>query len=486
MMEARSVAIVGASDKTGSVGATVISELLAGGYTGRVFPVNPRHRELHGLRCFPSLGEVPVPVDLAVLAVKNALLEDQLAVAAEAGAASAVIFATAFGPPEADRPPLTERLAAIARAAGMALCGANCMGFLNVGLSLRVCGYTLPAELRPGPISFISHSGSTFSALLHNDRNLSFNVAISSGQELVTTGADYLGYCVSLEQTRVVGLLLEQIRQPAAFAAAVGSAHERDIAVVVLKVGSDPRSVELVRSHSGALAGDDGAYEAFFDSVGIHRVSTVDELADTLELFATSRPAARGGLAAVTDSGGERAMLIDLAEDLPLAQPSPATIARLSAVLEPGLEPVNPTDAWGTGADADHVFAETLQALHDDDDCGAIVLAVDLTGLSWRRYVSVALQLEAGATKPFAVLTHYGGGMNRSAAAELRANGIPLLEGTGTGLRAIGHLFAERDFLGRPALPPRDPVSPALVERWRGAPRGGAPSRRGRGAVAHL
>jgi acyl-CoA synthetase (NDP forming) len=467
MLEARSIAIVGASDKHGSLGATTIDELLAGGYGGRVFPVNPRLRELSGLRCYPSLREVPEVPDLVILAVGDSRLEEQLMCAAEVGARSAAIFATAYEAPSDDSPPLTERLADIAAKARMAVCGANCMGFVNATRSLRACGYTLPRDLGPGPISFISHSGSTFSTLLHNNRGLRFNVAVSPGQELVTTAADYLRYCVEQEETRAVGLFIEQIRDPTGFSAAMAVAERRDLPVVVLKVGSDPRSRDLVKAHSGALAGDDGAYEAYFDSFGIHRVRTLEELADTLELLAAPRRAARGGLSAVTDSGGERAFLIDLAAGVRFAEPAPATIDLLAELVDPGLPAVNPLDAWGSGVDADRIFKGALRAMHDDDDTGALVFAVDLTGRSWQRYASVAAETASSTTKPFAVLANYPGGMNRAAAAQIRAHGVPVLEGTATGLAALEHLFDHRDFRSRTPLEPPPSASTEVRELWR-------------------
>lgn len=129
---------------------------------------------------------------------------------------------------------------------------------------------------------------------MHNDRGFRFNIAVSPGQELTTTAAEYLDYGVSLEETRVVAMVLEQIRDPASFTRAAARAQSRDIAVVVLKVGRDPRSAEMVRAHSGALAGHDGAYEALFDAAGIHRVFSLDELADTVEIFTRSRRANKG------------------------------------------------------------------------------------------------------------------------------------------------------------------------------------------------
>jgi acyl-CoA synthetase (NDP forming) len=134
MLEARSVAVVGASARPGSFGRQLLSQLLRGGYQGTVHPVNPRYPEVLGLPCRPSLAELPGPVDLAVLAVPNRALEAELQAAADAAIPAAVIFASCA--PKG----LAERLRAIAKAAGMAVCGGNGMGFFNLEQRLRVCG----------------------------------------------------------------------------------------------------------------------------------------------------------------------------------------------------------------------------------------------------------------------------------------------------------------------------------------------------------
>jgi acetate---CoA ligase (ADP-forming) len=244
------VAVVGASARPGSFGDTLVAQLLAGGYRGSVHLVNPRYREVAGRPCHPSLADLPGPVDLAVLAVPNAALEAQLQVAADAGIPAAVIFASCLDPdpdPPAEpqeatraprapagpaRPPPAERLAAIAGAAGMAVCGGNGMGLFNLDQNLRVCGYPEPADLPPGPVAVVSHSGSVFSALLHNRRGLRFNLVVSAGNELATTTAAYLDHALELPGTRVVALFLETVREPTAFRAALAKAAARAIPVV--------------------------------------------------------------------------------------------------------------------------------------------------------------------------------------------------------------------------------------------------------------
>src|SRR5215217_5713177 len=253
------------------------------------------------------------------------------------------------------------------------------MGFFNLEQSLRVCGFPEPADLPAGPVAAVSHSGSVFSALLHNDRGLRFNLVVSAGNELVTSAAAYLDHALELPSTRVVALFLETVREPAAFRAALAKAAARSIPVVALKVGRAKAAQAMVAAHSGALAGEDGAYQALFDTYGVAQVATLDELADTCELLA-GRRAHPGALAAIGDSGGERAHLLDLAEQLrvPFAAISDATRQRLAAVLEPGLPPTNPLDAWGTGNDADQIFATCIQALLADPATAALALNLDL------------------------------------------------------------------------------------------------------------
>ncbi|MGQ0670029.1 MAG: acetate--CoA ligase family protein [Actinomycetota bacterium] len=471
MLEARSVAIVGATLREGSFGEQMMLQLTRGGFDGEVFPVNPKYEEILGFPCYPTIADVGRPVDLAILGVPNAALEEQLVAAAVAGARSAVIFASGFEEPRDGAPPLTERLAAIARDAGMAVCGGNGMGFVHVEVGLRACGFYEPPDLVPGNVTIISQSGSVFSAMLHNDRRLLFNLVVSIGQSLVTTAADYLHYALGRESTRAVGMFLETVRDVAGFRAGLDLAAKRDIPVVILKVGREPLSAELAAVHSGALAGEDGAYQALFETHGVLRVDTLDEMADTLELLVAGRRAGPGALASIHDSGGERAMFIDAASAaaVEFAEISDDTVARLAAVLEPGLPPVNPLDAWGTGNASGEIYLECSRALLTDPETAAFAFVVDLTAEESRQmgYVDVATQLYPEARKPVALLGNLASAVDRADANELRDAGIPVLEGTATGLAAFRHLFEYRDYRARHPVEAASLVAPWVRDRWR-------------------
>ncbi len=316
----------------------------------------------------------------------------------------------------------------------------------------------------------VSHSGSVFSALLHNDRGLRFNLAVSAGQEFTTTVADYMHYALDRPTTRALALFIETVRDPEGFRAALGRATELDVPVVAVKVGREAATKDLIQAHSGALAGEDGAYEALFEAHGVLRVQTLDEMADTLELVLPGRRAAPGGLAAIHDSGGERVHLIDAAADagVPFAEISDGTRERLRAVLEPGLPPVNPVDAWGTGAEFERVYLECIRALLADPDTAAFAFAVDLAGEDLEEgYIAVAEEAFRETEKPTAVLSNLSSAVAPDAAARLRAAGVPVLEGTATGLTAFRHLLAYRDFHALPPPRPEEPVADAVRDRWR-------------------
>ncbi len=470
MLEARSIAVVGASVREGTVGHQSLVELREGGFDGRVFPVNPKYDNVLDWRCYPSLGEIGEPVDVVILALANPLLEEQLRAAVDAGAGSAVIFASGYETPRLDIPPLTERLASIARHAGMPICGGNGMGFANIAERVRALGFYEPKDLRPGGLVFISHSGSAFSAMLHNDRGLGFDLAVSAGQELVTTTADYMAYALDRDGTRAIGLFIETVRDPARFSRALERAGERDVPVVALKVGREALTRRMISAHSGALAGEDGAYEALFERHGVLRVDDLDELADTLAVFASGRRAGAGGLASVHDSGGERALLVDAAAKagVRFAQISDETTKRLEALLDEGLLPVNPLDFWGTGRDAREVIAGSMRALLDDADAAALAFAVDLTTEDSpdMGYIGMATEVFAETSKPFAMLSSFSSGIDRNDVKALEGAGIPVLEGTTTGLAAIRHLFDYRDHRALPSQTGSSPASREVRDRW--------------------
>jgi acyl-CoA synthetase (NDP forming) len=325
------------------------------------------------------------------------------------------------------------------------------MGFVNVTRGVRAIGYLERHPMPPGPIAMITHSGSVFSAMLRTHRRLEYSLVVSSGQELVTTAADYLDYALAQEETRVVALLLETLRDVPRMRACLATAADRDIPVVALTVGGSPTGRTLVDAHSGAIAGDDAAWEALFTFYGVHRVDDLGEMTDTLETFGIGRRVRRGsrpgGIATVHDSGAERVLVADVAERLrvPFAPLSDATVKTLKGFLGPGLAAVNPLDVWGTGADTASLVTNSLLALSRDDVVRVIGLAVDLVPEydGDTSYPDALASLLAETDKPVVVLANLPSAIDQELAGRLRGLGVPVLEGTRSGLRAMGHLLAQ-------------------------------------------
>ncbi len=463
-----SVALVGASTRPESAGNAMVRMPRLAGFAGRLYPVNPAYAEVEGLPCHPSLSCLPETVDHVVLGLANSKLEAGLAEAIAHGARAVTIFASGYVDGDTG---LGRRLGDRARAAGVALCGGNGMGFYNLDRQLRISAFDAPLDMRRGPVAFIAQSGSAFGALAHNDRRLGFNLAVSSGSEWATTAADYLDWALEQETTGVVGLFLETVRDPAGFVAGLEKAAARSVPVVVLKVGRTPESAAMALSHTGALAGSDAAYEALFDRYGVIRVDDEDELAATLLLLSHPRRPAAGGLAAMHDSGGERELMVDINTrvGVPFARIGPVTADRLAAHLDPGLAPVNPLDAWGTGADVIDSFAALMEALVEDPDAALGVLFADIRDGYYlsEKYAAAMLAAARRTQKPIAIATNYSLVRHEAIALRLTEAGVPVLDGTANALRAVRHLLAFRDSqaVRGPAGP--SPLSDADRARWR-------------------
>ena len=468
LLEPRSIALVGVSPKLDSFGWWNYRALVDVGYEGDIHLVNPRYDTIDERPCVASLRDTS-GVEHAVLNVSNARLEASLDDVIAMGIPAATIFASGYL--EGDSSPgLLERLRTKARDAGLLVCGGNGTGFRNRDLKVQ-CSLLFHPEESFGPVTLIAQSGSVYGSLLETDGRLGFNLTVSSGQEIATTTADYMDYALELPTTRAVALFIETIRDPAGFIAAADKARELGIRVVALKVARTEASAKMALSHSGALAGNDAVYNALFDRSGVTRVGDFDELIATLQLATQPRVMVPGGIVAITDSGGEREHLTDLAtvQNVPFADISTKTRERLAARLDYGLDPVNPLDAWGTGNDFLGIFSDCFQALVEDDDTGMGIWVADLRDQNDFRdpFEAAALATAQTTGKPVVFANTVPNGVVHKVANRLREAGTPLLDGLGPTIKAVSHAMTWRDKDGRGQMIP--PAAPAddVVGRWR-------------------
>ena len=470
LLRPRSIAVLGATERAGSVGRHTVENLLKGGFEGRLYAVNPRRTAVCGVSCYPSLSALPEPVDHVIFAVADTRIEAALDDVIAHGARAATIMSSLVLADDAV-PPLRERVLARIGASGLLVCGANGMGFYNFAEGIWACGFRTRMHRRGGNVAYISHSGSGMCGIVDSEERIDFNLVVSTGQELAVAMDEYLDFALEQPETRVVGLFMETARNPAGLVAAFAKARERGIPVVALKVGRTELSARLTVSHSGAIAGQDGVYDAVFERYGVHRVRDMDELATTLILFAQPHPVGAGGLVTIHDSGGERQLLIDLADDagVPLTQLSPATTHRLAELLDPGLPAINPLDAWSTGGSDFHAGMERcFAALMCDPQAalGAVVHDRIAGGGIHPGYIDYLRAGHGASGKPaFLVANRQGTGADPLVVAATR-EGFPVLDGLAPFLRGARHLLDQRDFQARKRdTPPRIPDAP--IARWR-------------------
>lgn len=435
------------------MGEWSLKNLLRGGYKGEIYPVNPGYSEVQGIRCYPSIADIPASPELFVFSVGDHRLEAVLDDAIEAGAKAAVLMSTLFIDGDST-PTLKERVLQTIKESELIVCGANGMGFYNVRDHVWACGFDSSMHEGPGNVALISHSGSGMSGLIDCEERLRINFAVSTGNELDVTMDEYLDFVLDLPETNAVGLFVETARNPEGLQAALAKAARKDIPIVAIKVGRTAESARLALSHSGAMAGDDAAYEALFDKYGVQRVHDMDELANTLILFAELPRVGTGSLVSLHDSGGERQLMVDLADQarVPLTVLSDETVAKLEGVLDPELPAVNPLDAWSRGGPrAGDQMADCLAEMMQDPGAaiGAVIHDRAPFGKVYSSYLRYMRHAHAESGKPVALVAARQGTGHDEAVVTSTGEGFPVLDNVPMFLRGVRALFAYRDFSSR-------------------------------------
>ncbi|HUF91153.1 MAG TPA: acetate--CoA ligase family protein [Candidatus Limnocylindria bacterium] len=467
LLNPASIAIVGASDKVGP-GFNAWRALEYVGYRGRVFLVNPRTSSVMGRPTYPSLAAIPEAVDAAFIAVPRDAVLDAVRAAADKGAGGVAVLSSGFGEAGEAGAAAERELAAIARDGGMAVCGPNCLGFLNFAGATALFGTSLPDTVARGGVAVVAQSGSIGIALLNCARGIGLSHLITSGNEAVTTAADYLDALIDDPAVTTVIAFLEQLRKPEHFVEVARRAYTLGKPVIVVKSGRSERGRQAVMAHTGAVAGSDAVCDAAFRAASVIRVGTLDELIETAVLVSSvkARPTAPG-VAIVSPSGGEIALALDIADAAGLELPPvPGAQAAIAALLPDFAHATNPLDLTWAGLYDPTVAQRCVEALGAQAEIGALVLLQDApAGLGEQqalRYASLFRHVALGAAataKPFAVVSNLAGELHPAFDAVARETGVPCLRGTQEGLGAMAQ-FAR--WATTPPLPPA-PGAPAGV-----------------------
>jgi len=451
LLAPESVALVGASNREGTLGDDLMKMILKGNYKGDIYPINPGYSEIYGYKCYPDIASVGQKVDMAVLCVNAKRVEEQAKACIDAEVKALTIFANCVLEEEMDScDKLEDRLIALCEENNVPLLGHNAMGYYNNDIGLRVCGFDAPDEGVVGNIALCSQSGSVLSTIAHNEPQLKFNFCVATGTGQVTSLEDYILYAIELDTTKVVCVFMESVRKPALLTEALKRARDKRIPVVIMKVGKSELGAKFAQSHTGGLAGDDDVYSAVFDHYGAIRCGNLAEMANTLLLFSRYPDIPKGEVAAIADSGGERNLLADVAEEVGLsfAKLSEQTMTELASIQEYTQEADNPLDPWGTGIDFEKIMEDSLVTMLKDENAAIGVISQDLRDGYYlsQGCVDALKNTSKRQNKPVAFLTNFSGTRRVDMTAQVGAFGAPVLAGTYEALSAIRNWLHFRDY----------------------------------------
>jgi acetyltransferase len=435
----RSVALVGASDRAGSLGRDVLHNLLAGGFQGELFAVNPKHRQVGTVACHASLADLPSTPDLAVVATPAAAVPGIVEQAAARSIPGVLVLSAGFAESGGTGAALQARMLAIARQAGMRLIGPNCLGLMRPAIGLNATFARTAA--RPGNIGLVSQSGAVAAALLDYawSAGFGFSSVVTTGDGADVAFADVVDFLALDPQTRSIILYLEGVRRPRQFLSSLRAAASIK-PVVVLKAGRHAAGARAAFSHTGALAGDDAVFDTALRRTGAIRISRYPQLFSASEALLSGRLPRGPRLAIVTNGVGPGVLAADAAADagLVLAALGAATLAQLDARLPASWSRANPVNVIG---DADCArFAGAFEALlADPANDGVLVLFCPTIRLGAAELAHALLPLAEATTKPV-VSAWLGEADAAQGRAVLRKAGYPAMRSPEQGVESFSYL----------------------------------------------
>src|SRR3954466_10455769 len=414
LLNPKSIAIVGASDKIGP-GFNAWRALEHVGFQGEVHLVNPSKRELLGQQCYTEHAAIDGDIDAVFVAVKADSVLDVARQAAAKRVGGMAILSSGFGDAGEAGLTLQNELADVPDKNGIAVCGPNCLGLLNFAGRTALFGTSLPDAVKRGGIAAIVQSGSIGIALLNSARGLGLSHLITSGNEAVSATADYLEALIDDPAVKTVIVFAEQIRKPAKFMAMARKATEAGKPVIVLKSGRSEKGKAAVMAHTGAVAGSVEACDAALAASGAIQVFTLDELLETAALVSQvkTRPTARA-IGALSLSGGEIALALDAAEENGIAfAPLGFAEAKIKSLMPEFSHLDNPLDLTWVGLYDPKVAEQCAKAMGELKEVGALVLVQDApTGLGSQqagRYATLLAPVARGpeaAGKPLIAVSN--------------------------------------------------------------------------------
>jgi acyl-CoA synthetase (NDP forming) len=442
----RAIAVLGASGREDNPFARPLGYLLERGYPGPVYPVNPGYDVLRGVPCYPSLADLPGPVDLVLMLVSAAEAVRQLPAVAAAGATAAVVFASGFAEigPAGQR--LQDELVAVARAHGVRLLGPNCQGIVSVHdrMAATFTAALEHSDPRPGNLAYVGQSGAVGGSVLSlaGERGLGIAAWASTGNQADLTALDIGRHLLDDDRVRVLALYLESTVDGQDFTELARRAHERGTSVLVLQSALSQAGARAAVSHTGALLGSNAAFLATCEAYGVVVADDVEDFIATAQALSVLPRAAGRRVAIVTTSGGAGSLAADQAEagGLVVEDLDDATQATLAALVPDFGAVANPVDVtaqlFKSGSADD--FVRVCDAVLADDGVDAVLVALTMvTGAMAATLAQDLAGLWARTSKPIVVVWLAARDQTAEARALLREAGWPVLDSPRTAVRVL-------------------------------------------------
>jgi acetyltransferase len=435
----QTVALIGATDREGSVGRTVLANLNRG-YRGRLFPVNPKHSKLLGVSCYRELGEIPETIDLAVIVTPAKTVPGVVRECVDAGVRSAVILSAGFKELGVAGALLETRIQEELQRGSMRVVGPNCLGMMNPRIGLNA---TFSQDIAlPGNVAFLSQSGALLTAILDWSlkEQVGFSAIVSTGSMVDVGWGDLISFYGDDPETQSILIYMESVGDAGPFIAAAQRVARKK-PIIVIKAGRSEAAAKAASSHTGALTGSDEVYDAAFRRAGVLRVQNISDVFYMAEVFG-KQPRPQGPrLTIVTNAGGPGVLATDalIANGGELAPLSEETIRELNAILPGHWSHGNPIDILGDASP--ERYAQALNIAIQDPASDGLLVVLAPQGMTNPAEVAQGLkQYAKGTGKP--ILASWMGGREIAAGESfLNAAGIPTFAYPDTAARAFCYMW---------------------------------------------
>lgn len=481
LLRPRSIAIVGASPTAGSLGAGVLANLDRFRFRGPVHLVNPRYDRIGERPCVRSIAALPDGIDCVVLAIPQVHVVDSVRACAEKGIGGLIVLAGGFAETGAPGRREQERIAAIALEFGVALQGPNCIGMINYVDGVPLMFGAAPFDelgTRTG-VAVVSQSGAMASAVrvALQARGIGVSYAVSTGNEASLGAEDFLEEFIADPHTRVIAMLMEQIRRPGRFLDLAAQARSAGKFVVLHHLGRSAAGREAAKTHTGAMSGDYAVMAAQVVARGVLLVDSLELLIDVPELLIRSRNVgSRGGTVIVAESGAFKGMALDFCATVGLDLPplSESTYAQLATQLPPFSPPSNPLDLTAQPLIDPGLYRRVLDSIARDGAFGSVVIVISLpsTHSADRKLPPIIEALGAFAGRQSVVFAMLGEDcpIPEGHVARIRDTGTPFFRSPERAFRALVALKGlelEPAVIAPPARPAESWIEPGVMPEYR-------------------